>query len=224
MPLRAELRAGACAALGMWLLALGFHAQGQVTPIFTAPLVHPTAPEVVEEAPQAPLTPEAIVHWFEQACVATRGEAGPAIDWALGNGFEPLDPLRGSVDTLLGGEAGSVLVAPGSAGRVMLAATPSQCSMWAEHQEGPPLRMALAAMVDGLAAKGGRTRVEVERNLERSGAWRGQVQWRFRGVGASQDIGIGAVTTLAAGAGTQVLHVAPLARGARYAPDGTPLP
>lgn len=203
-------------------LLLSATAGAQVTPVFTAPLVHP-APAVVEAPVAEPLTAERIVQWFEQACVATRGETGPAIDWALENGFQPVDPLRGTTDHLLGGEPGTVLVAPGSDGHVMLATGATQCSVWAERQEGPPLRQALAAMVGTLTARGARARVEVERNLERSGAWRSQVQWRYRGVGASQDLGIGGVTTLAAGPGTQMLHVAPLARAVNFAPDGTPL-
>lgn len=222
MPRRADAHRLGVWAQAPWVLLLCGTAGAQVTPVFTAPLVHPT-PAAVEAPPAEPLTAERIVSWFEQACVATRGESGPAIDWALENGFQPVDPMRGSTDHLLGGEPGTVLVAPGSDGQVMLATAASQCSVWAERQEGPPLRQALAAMVGTLTAKGARARVEVERNLERSGAWRSQVQWRYRGVGASHDLGIGAVTTLAAGAGTQMLHVAPLARTAGFAPDGTPL-
>ena len=208
-------------ALWGTLLLMPLLAWGQVAPVFTAPLVQP--PAAVSVPASAPASPQGLVHWFEQACVATQGQAGAAIDWALSNGFEPVDPLRGGTDTLLDGQPGTVLMAPGSGGLVMLAATGAQCSLWVEQQEGPPLRAALAATVGALSAKGAKTRVEVERNLERSGAWRGQVQWRVRGVGWSQDIGIGAVTTLANTPGTQVLHVTPIAKAASFAPDGVPL-
>jgi len=205
----------ACTAL----LALAPAAGAQVTPVFTAPLVQPafpSAPEPVRE----PLTPQEMVRWFESACVATQGQAGAAIDWALSNGFEPVDPMRGSTDSLLDGKPGTVLSAPGAGGRVMLAAAEAECTLWVEGEEGPPLRQALAAAVGTLTAKGAKARVEVDRNLERAGAWRGQVQWRYRAVGGSQDFGVAAVTTLANGPGTQVLRVSPLARAVEYAPDG----
>lgn len=208
-------------ALGGVLLAPAL-AAAQGTPVFTAPLVEPPA-GVSAPVAREPASPQALLRWFEQACVLTQGQAGAAMDWALANGFEPVDPMRGSADGLLDGKPGTVLMAPDSGGLVMLAATDTQCSLWVEQQEGPPLRAALAAMVGTLTAKGAKARVEVDRNLERAGAWRAQVQWRFRGVGWSQDVGVGAVTTLANTPGTQVLHVAPLAKAVNFAPDGVPL-
>jgi len=207
---------------GALLLLMPLLARGQVTPVFTAPLVQPTG-AVSAPAAHEPMSPQAVVRWFEQACVVTQGQAGAAVDWALSNGFEPVDPMRGGADTLLDGKPGTVLMAPGSGGLVMLAATDSQCSLWMEQQEGPPVRAALAAMVGDFTAKGAKARVEIDRNLERAGAWRGQVQWRFRGVGWSRDVGVGAVTTLANSPGTQVLHVVPLAKAVNHAPDGMPL-
>jgi len=206
---------------GALLLMPGL-AWAQGTPVFTAPLVEPPA-AVSAPAGAESASPQALVRWFEQACVVTQGRAGEAVDWALANGFQPMDPLRGNADTLLDGKPGTVLMAPDSSGLVMLAATDAQCSLWIDQQEGPPLRAALAAMVGELTAKGSKARVEVERNLERAGAWRGQVQWRFRGVGWSRDVGIGAVTTLANTPGTQVLHVVPVAKAVNHAPDGMPL-
>lgn len=203
------------------VLALAQPVAAQVTPVFTAPMAAPAMPP--EPPPREPLTPQRIAQWFEQACVATQGRPGPAVDWALSNGFEPVDPMRGGTDTLLDGKPGTVLVAPDAGGHVLLAASDGQCSVWAEAQEGPPLRVALAALVGTLTARGAKARVEVDRNLERAGAWRSQVQWRLRGVGWSQDVGVGAVTTLGATPGTQVLHVAPMARAVNFAPDGVPL-
>jgi len=214
---RADAGAIALAAL----LAHG-GAAAQVTPVFTAPLVQPAVappPEPVRE----PLTPREMVRWFESACVATQGQAGAAIDWALSNGFEPVDPMRGSTDGLLDGKPGTVLTAPGADGRVMLAAAEADCSLWIEGEEGPPVRQALAAAVGALVGKGAKARVEVDRNVERAGAWRGQVQWRYRAMGGSLDFGVAAVTTLANGPGTQVLRVSPLARAVEFAPDGVRL-
>ena len=191
-------RTNADPRVAVWgaLLVMPLCAWAQGTPVFTAPLVEPPS-AVSAPASREPASPQALVRWFEQACVVTQGQAGAAVDWALSNGFEPVDALRGGADTLLDGKPGTVLMAPDSGGQVMLAATDAQCSLWTEQQEGPPLRAALAAMVGELTAKGGKARVEVERNLERAGAWRGQVQWRFRGLGWSRDVGVGAVTTLA---------------------------
>jgi len=49
------------------------------------------------------------------------------------------------------------------------------------------------------------------------------VQWRYRAVGTVDDLGIGAVTTLANAPGTQVLRVTPLAAPPGLSPDGQPL-
>lgn len=209
-------------AEALLLLAVAVPAAAQVTPVFTAPLVEPP-PATPVAPPPAPVTPERIVGWFQQACVLPAAKAGAAVDWALANGFEPVDPMRGDVSGLLEGQAGSVLAAPDAGGRVMLVAVDGRCSVWAEQEEGPPLRQALAAMVGTLTAKGAKARIEVERNLERSGAWRSQVQWRYRAVGTVDDLGIGAVTTLANAPGTQVLRVTPLAAPPGISPDGQPL-
>ena len=214
--------AEAVAFAGATLLALSSAAGAQVTPVFTAPLVQPAVSQP-PAPPREPLTPQEMVRWFESACVATQGQAGAAIDWALSNGFEPVDPMRGSTDGLLDGKPGTVLAAPGGGGRVMLAAADAECSLWIEGEEGPPVRQALAAAVGALVGKGAKARVEVDRNVERAGAWRGQVQWRYRAIGGSLDFGVAAVTTLANGPGTQVLRVSPLARAVEFSPDGVRL-
>lgn len=173
-----------------------------------------------EDPPQ--LGPEDVVRIFEQACVSTEGRSTAAIDWALGQGFEPVDPMRAS-DTLPDGQAGTVLVAPASDGHVLLAASENQCSVWAEGAPGPSLRLAMAQLVSRLEGRGAKVQVVVNRSVERAGAWRNQAQWRYRAVGASEDLGLGSVTTLNDGPGTQVLHLAPMPRTPSYAPDGTPL-
>lgn len=177
---------------------------------------------------EAPLsawaTPQGAARVFQQACVLTGAGEAAAVDWALGQGFEPVDPMRGSMDGLLAGRAGSVLAAPGTQGRVLLAtASGRQCTVWAEQMNGPAVRTAALEVLSSLKFKGARVQVGVDRNFERAGAWRNQMQWRFRAVGASEDLGLGAITTLGDTPGTQGLHASPLPPAPpAYAPDGVP--
>lgn len=174
---------------------------------------------------EAPLslwgTPQGTAQLFQQACLTTGAEESAAVDWALSQGFEPVDPLRGSMDGLLAGQPGTVLVAPGTQGRVMLAAaTGGQCTVWAEQMAGPPTRWAMLDALSSLANKGAKVQLGVDRNFERAGAWRNQLQWRYRAVGASGDLGVGAITTLGDTPGTQGLNAAPLPATPAFAPDG----
>jgi hypothetical protein len=168
-------------------------------------------------------TPQGAARVFQQACVLTGAEEGAAVDWALSQGFEPVDPMRGSMEGLLAGNPGSVLAAPGTQGRVLLAAaTGRQCTVWAEQMPGPLVRTAVMEVLSALAAKGAKLQLGVDRNFERAGAWRNQMQWRYRAVGASGDLGLGAITTLGDTPGTQGLNVAPLPTTPAFAPDGLP--
>jgi len=168
-------------------------------------------------------TPQGVARAFQQACVVTGGEAAAAVDWALSQGFEPAEALRGSVEGLLSGQPGSVLAAPGTRGRVLLAAAQGrQCTVWADQMPGPALRLAVAEALGALAGKGARLQLQADRNLERAGAWRNQTQWRYRAVGVTEDLGLGAVTTLSDSPGTQALHAAPLPAMPAFAPDGLP--
>lgn len=168
-------------------------------------------------------TPGGVARAFQQACVLTGGDEAAAVDWALSQGFEPAEVVRGNVDGLLSGAPGSVLAAPGTQGRVLLAAaTGRQCTVWADQMSGPALRTAVAEAVSSLTAKGSRVQLQADRNFERAGAWRNQMQWRYRAVGASGDLGVGAVTTLSDIPGTQALHAAPLPATPAFAPDGLP--
>ena len=45
-------------------------------------------------------TPNGAARIFVQACVQTNAEEGAAVDWALAHGFEPVDPMRGSMEGL----------------------------------------------------------------------------------------------------------------------------
>lgn len=168
-------------------------------------------------------TPQGVARTFQQACLLTGADEAAAVDWALSQGFEPAEALRGNVDGLLSGQPGSVLAAPGTRGRVLLAAaTGRQCTVWADQMSGPALRTAVAEAVGSLSAKGARVQLQADRNFERAGAWRNQMQWRYRAVGASGDLGVGAVTTLSDNPGTQALNVAPLPATPAFAPDGLP--
>ena len=170
--------------------------------------------------PQSWLTPQGVAAVFEQACIRTEAQSDAAVDWALTQGFEPLDAYAGSAHELLEGQPGAVLAAPGSEGRVMLVATQDRkCTVWAQRMNGPALRLAVAEALGRASAGGARVQLQLERNIERSGAWRNQMQWRYRVVGGSVEFGLGAVTTLTATPATQALNMAPW-QAAGPAPDG----
>lgn len=165
--------------------------------------------------------PRVVAQLFRDACVKNEGQAAAAVDWALGEGFSPVDPMRGSTDGLLDGAAGSVLAAPGSDSRVLLVASAgSRCMVWAERSSGPGLKLALVELMGELGGKGARVELQAERSIERAGAWRSQMQWRYRRVGGSTDFGVASVTTLTAVPGTQALNFAPLPPAVGFAPDG----
>ncbi|MBX3622429.1 MAG: hypothetical protein KF891_20885 [Rhizobacter sp.] len=189
-----------------------------------AALVHcAQAQAPAEAALSAWATPTGVARTFVEACVLTGAEEGAAVDWALAQGFEPVDPMRGNMDGLLAGQPGSVLAAPGTRGFVLLAAaTGRQCTVWADHLAGPALRFAVMEALSVLAGKGARLQLGVDRNFERAGAWRNQMQWRYRAVGATGDLGLGAITTLGDGPATQALNAAPLPATPAFAPDGLP--
>jgi hypothetical protein len=73
-----------------------------------------------------------------------------------------------------------------------------------------------------LAAKGAKVQSTLDRNVERAGAWRHQVQVRYRRVGGSRDFGLGAITTLGEQPGAQALRLEPISAAAGFDPDGLP--
>lgn len=180
--------------------------------------------QAVDEPPlSAWATPQGVARAFQQACVLTGAEEPAAIDWALTEGFEPADQIRGNLDGLLSGQAGSVLAAPGTRGRVLLVAAQGRiCTVWADQVSGPALRSAVAEMLGTLGSKGFRVQQLSDRNFERAGAWRNQTQWRVHAGGASVDLGVNSVTTLSDAPGTQAVHAEPLPMTPAYAPDGLP--
>jgi hypothetical protein len=164
----------------------------------------------VQPAPAATAT--AIARAFADGCVANEGDSIKTVDWAINAGFEPIDAFSGAGAALLSGQPGTVFAMPGSAGQVLLAIDlDKRCTVWAERGDGPALRAEFVTVMNALAAKGARVQPLQERAIERGGAWRMQLQMRYRRAGGSQDFGVGAVTTLTAQPAAQVLSAAPIA-------------
>ena len=187
----------------LWWLSLAAHAQN---PFIEAARAN------AEALPVAPAAADAIVRAFFEGCVAHEGDSIRTVDWAINQGFEPIDAHEGVGATLLSGQPGTVMKMPDSATPVLLAIDlDKRCTVWAELSDGPAVRAEFAKAMSALAAKGARVRPLQERTVERGGAWRMQVQVRYRRDGGSQEFSIGAVTTLSAQPTAQVLNAAPLA-------------
>ena len=165
-------------------------------------------------------TAQGVASVFQQACLRTEAQNELAVDWALTQGFEPLDAQSGSAQDMLEGQSGTIVQAPGSEGRVILVVTQDRrCTVWAQRMNGPALKGAVAELMGRAGASGARMQLQLERNIERSGAWRNQMQWRYRAAGGSVEFGVGAVTTLTPAPATQALNMAPFS-AAGPAPDG----
>lgn len=164
-------------------------------------------------APPAPTAVAAVLRAFIDGCMAHEGESMKTVDWAINAGFEPIDAHVGAGAALLSGQPGTVFVMPGrSSGQVLLAIDlDKRCTVWAERADGPALRAEFVRAMNALAAKGARLQPLQERTVERGGAWRMQLQMRYRRAGGAQDFGVGAVTTLTAQPAAQVLSAAPMA-------------
>jgi hypothetical protein len=186
----------------LWTLTLAAHAQ------------NPFIESARANASAAPLKPTAaitIVRVFVDGCVAHEGEAMKTVDWAINQGFEPMYAPGGAAETLLSGRPGTVLALPNSVSPVLLAIDlDKRCTVWAERGDGPEVRAEFVKAMSALAAKGARVQPVQERTLERGGAWRMQLQMRYRRVGGAQDFGVGAVTTLAAPPAAQALSLIPM--------------
>jgi hypothetical protein len=224
---RCALASGVAGGALTILLAAGAGAQG--LPLREAPIIEPplasdaAPPAAAASTPAASPSAQAVVQVFLDACVLNEGQASAIVDWALAQGFEPVDPLRTGAEDLLSGAAGAVLAAPGTSGRVLLAAGEDRrCIVWAEQTNGPRLRLAFQKMVSALGFKGAKVQSVIDRNLSSAGAWRNQSQWRYRRVGGGEDFGLGSATTLAGTPSTQLLHFAPMAHPAPPYPDGMP--
>lgn len=226
--LSAERRRRRCAGLiGGWLLAFSGAGAGPASAqdVFSADMVgeFPAMP-----APVTELDPAFVVMVFEHACVLAAGQAAASTAWGADNGFLPVEPVHAA--NLLDGQPGRVMAGPASQGRLMLVVSDRQCTVWAEQTAGPPLRVALTSLIEDLLARGDALQVTTDRSAERAGAWRNQLQWRYRSDSQTQEWNLGAVTTLGPMKGTQVLRFTPAATsGSRaasgdsnFAPDGGP--
>lgn len=163
-------------------------------------------------APPDPVPAEA-ARLFLQACVATRGDATQVIDQGLQAGLYPYAGDAPIASSLLDGQAGSAMVRMHgqTAERIsyLLAVVPQvHCTVWVEAAHGPSVHLALLQALDGLReADGGELEPVTERTVERSGAWRRQVQWRYRAPAGQSELRFGAVTTLGDTPGFQVLRL-----------------
>ena len=200
-------RSGAAVPL---LCAVAALALGEVADPALGQIADPTQGQVLADDQKSMLTPQGVANIFHQACLRSAAHSEAAVDWALSQGFEPIDALGGPGYELLEGQPGNVLTAPGSDGRVMLVVTNDlRCTVWAHQVEGPQLRLAVAETLDRVGAAGGTIVREFVLNIDRAGAWRNQTRWRYRAEGESIEFGVSAVTTLSAGPATQALNMAP---------------
>ena len=203
--------------------AIAAPSHAQSLPLREGPILEAPKPAEPRRAATAPPSPSAVVQVYLNGCVLNEGQSGSVMDWALTNGFEPLDPMITGAEDLLGGTTGTVLAMPGSDGRVLLAAgADRRCLVWVDRMNGPMLRVSFQKMVSGLGSKGAKVQTVMERNLNSGGAWRNQSQWRYRRVGGSEDFGLGSATTLGNASSAQLLHFAPMAPVAPPYPDGSP--
>jgi hypothetical protein len=184
------------------------------------PFVDATKPDAAAQKPEPP-NATAIVRAFVEGCVVNEGDPVTATDWALNEGFEPINPLSDEPQQLLNGQPGTVLSMPGSSGQVLMAvAADRRCTVWTERALGPGVRNALRQSMADLAAKGAQVQPLVDRSIERAGAWRQYEQMRYRRVGGSQDFAVASVTTLTSRPGVQALNFGPYAAGPARDPDG----
>lgn len=168
------------------------------------------APAQPVERPST-LAPADVVQLFVAACVRADGFVAETIDWALARGFAPPDPQRGALPSLLGDAMGSVLAMPGSGGELLLAAAEDgRCTVWADRQPGPALKLALQHELDALRERGASVRAEPPRTVAHDGQWRQVQQWRFRNLGSERELDLGAATTLVDAPAAQVLHTVPV--------------
>ncbi|AKJ28371.1 NMCC_0638 family (lipo)protein [Caldimonas brevitalea] len=182
--------------------------------------------EVVPLAPAAEVNSAAaqsIAKAFVQGCVLTEGELTGATDWALSAGYEPRDAGAPEAQTLLDGQAGSVFALPDPTFKLYLVVmSGGRCTVWAEGAVGPAVQQEFQKAMGELSAKGARVQKSGERTIERAGAWRQQLQLRYRRVGGSQDLGLNVVTTVDDRPGVQALHLARVSAAPTHEPDGQP--
>lgn len=211
-----------------------------VLPLLAAPLQAQTpAPAAISAVPAAALPASApasaaaaggegfnarsLVQIFVDACMATGGSLQPAVDWAVTQGFQPLDAEATGSRALLDDRPGSIFSPPGLEGRVMLAiASGGHCLVWADRAHGPGVRLSLQAALGERASRGDRLEVEVDRKVERPQGWRQQTQWRLRPAGQAAGLQVGLLNTLTDLPAPQVMRLQAVAATPAFAPDGLP--
>jgi hypothetical protein len=185
------------------------------------PFVEATRPDPTAPPPPAVPDAAAVVRVFVDGCVANEGDPVAATDWALAQGFVPVDPTQETPLQLLNGQPGVVLAMPRSGGQVLMAvAADRRCTVWTERALGPGVRNAWRQAMSELAAKGAQVQTVVERAVERGGAWRQHEQMRYRRVGGSQDFAVASVTTLTSRPAVQALNFGPYHGASARDPDG----
>jgi len=177
-------------------------------------------------AQPAAVSPTLVVKAFVQGCIAHGGEPGAVTDWALSQGWEPVQgEQQHSMQELLQGDRGNVLQFPRSAGQLLVAVGQAgRCVVWAEGQDGPSVRLALLRELSALAGRGARSRIDNDRTVEAGGLWRNLTQWRYRASPYAPPLRLGAATTLGALPAAQALHLAPLGDGTNAAAPDAPDP
>lgn len=183
------------------------------------------APETAASGPVEMAPGARAVHVFVEACVKGEGQVTPAVDWALNHGFEPQD-AEGKDGTdgfrLLRGRPGVVFATPDPQARLLLAVTHDRrCTVWAERAAGTGTQNAFVQAAGALA---GQVAPELDRTLERAGARRRQIEYRWRAAAGAQEFSLGAVTTTTETPAAQALHMAPLQPGEGTAPVAQPAP
>lgn len=168
--------------------------------------------------------PEQAVRAFVDGCIEHEGQIAAVTDWALAQGWVPVDPLQeAAARPLLEGAPGQVLQASRRSSVLLLAVSAvGRCVVWASDQDGPLVRLALLRAIATLSARGARARIEVDRTVEHDGAWRNVMQWSYRRPGGSKELRLGAATTIGAAPAAQALQLAPLPEAPAYQPDGQP--
>ncbi|MCW7538226.1 hypothetical protein OOT46_10240 [Aquabacterium sp. A7-Y] len=216
----AALVAGVLAGIPGWA-----GAQAETSPVAPARVEGvPLEPGVVTLVPGGAtqlLAAEKVARTFVDGCVLTEGEMTGATDWALSAGFEPRDAMAPEAHTLLDGRSGSVFAMPEAGYKLYLVAlTDGSCTVWAEGVAGPATHQEFQRAMGELSSKGAKVQKGVERNIDRGGAWRRQLQLRYRRAGGSQDLGLNAVTTLDEHPGVQAFHLARVPAAPASEPDG----
>lgn len=214
--LAGRLRCVAAGGAAVFLVAAGLaRAQTQVPqPQVSAAELHTAAP------PLSPANVDDAVAAFVNGCIAHDGDRQAVVDWAVNNGFQPVDTLQSDAQAqYLGGRVGTVMHHPNDVQIILVAAEGEQCMVWAENASGPRLGIAFQTAVGTLARGGAQAKTTLQRTVSRGGIWRRQVQVRYKRADGAREYGLGAVTMVNRAPGTQALKFAPWTEAAAGSQD-----